>query len=258
MTKITREQIIEAIAHDRFLMFGQPKWTLGKNTCNTYEVFIDLMVAEDKQSVPAQAFIPIIEADEELTMRFGSWFLEKAFTSGAELMNNLGMDLNISINLLGFQANRPEFVERLKAMIDKTKIDCEHVQFELSEAQPLDQVGIANLNQIRDELGIKLVLGNFGTGFSTVDLLRHVSFDMLELSKSFTANITDSEREFKVAFAVLQLAHVLDITVCAKGVETAEQLELLEQAGFDKAQGFLIGRPMSMAELEVFVRKYAA
>ncbi len=258
MTKITRDQIIEAIAHDRFLMFGQPKWTLGKNTCNTYEVFIDLMVAEDQQRVPAQAFIPVIEADEELTMMFGSWFLEKAFTSGAQLMNNLQMDLNISINLLGFQANRPEFVDRLIKMIDQSGIDCSHVQFELSEAQPLNAVGIANLNRIREELGIKLVLGNFGTGFSTVDLLRHVPFDMLELSKAFTADITDSARELKVAIAILQLAHVLDITVCAKGVETAEQLELLEEAGFDKAQGFLIGRPMSMSDLEAFVRKYAA
>jgi EAL domain-containing protein (putative c-di-GMP-specific phosphodiesterase class I) len=191
-------------------------------------------------------------------MRFGTWFLEKAFTSGANLMRNLGMDLNISINILGFQANRPEFVDRVSEMIAKTNIKSSHVQFELSEAQPLDAVGIANLNRIHDELGINLVLGNFGTGYSTVDLLRHVPFDMLELSKSFTANITESERELKVTLAILQLAHVLDITVCAKGIETAEQLELLEEAGFYKAQGYLIGRPMPLSELEEFVRKYAA
>jgi EAL domain-containing protein (putative c-di-GMP-specific phosphodiesterase class I) len=65
------------------------------------------MIAEDQRQVPAQAFIPVIEADEELTMRFGAWFLEKAFTSGAHLMRDLGMDLNISINILAIQANRP-------------------------------------------------------------------------------------------------------------------------------------------------------
>jgi len=63
METITRDQILEALAQDRFLLFGQPKWTLGKNTCNTYEVFIDLMIAEDQRQVPAQAFIPVIEAD---------------------------------------------------------------------------------------------------------------------------------------------------------------------------------------------------
>ena len=107
-------------------------------------------------------------------------------------------------------------------------------------------------------MGISLVLGNFGMGYSTVDLLRHVPFDMLELSRSFTANITESERELKVILAILQMAHVLDITVCAKGIETAEQLELLEEAGFFKAQGYLIGRPMPLNELEQFVRKYAS
>ena len=258
MNKITRAEIIDALTNDRFLMFGQPKWTLGKNTCNTYEVFIDLMIAEDKERVPAQAFIPAIEADEELTMQFGCWYLEKAFSSGARLMKNLGMDLNISINILGFQANRPEFVDRVSSMMDKTGLSGKHVQFELSEAQPLDKVGIANLNRLHDEFGIKLVLGNFGTGYSSVELLRHVPFDMLELSKSFTADITESERALKVTLAILQLAHVLDITVCAKGIETAEQLELLEEAGFYKAQGYLIGRPMPLEDLETFVRKYAA
>ncbi len=258
MYKITRNEIIDALNNDRFLMFGQPKWTLGKNTCNTYEVFIDLMIAENNERVPAQDFIPVIESDEELTMRFGSWFLEKAFSSGAQLMKRLGMDLNISINILGFQANRPEFITKVQDMLVQTGLSGDHVQFELSEAQPLNQTGIKNLNQLHDELGIKLVLGNFGTGYSTVDLLRHVPFDMLELSKSFTSDITESERALKVTLAILQMARMLDITVCAKGIETAEQLELLEEAGFYKVQGYLIGRPMPLNELETFVRKYAA
>ncbi|MEA4889328.1 MAG: EAL domain-containing protein [Clostridiaceae bacterium] len=258
MTQITRQNIFDALAHDRFQLFGQPKWTFGKNTCNTYEVFIDLMIAENNERVPSQAFIPIIEADEELTMKFGSWFLEKAFASGAKLMDQLQMDLNISINILGFQANRPEFVDKVAAMLKKTGLDSHRVQFELSEAQPLNETGIANLIRLKDEFGIRLVLGNFGTGYSNVDLLRRIPFDMLELSRDFTARITEFERELKITVAVLQMAQVLDITVCAKGIETAEQMELLEEAGFYKGQGYLIGRPMPMDELEIFVRKYAA
>lgn len=258
MTVITRNQILDALAYDRFQLFGQPKWTLGKNSCNTYEVLIDLMIAENDEKIPAKDFLPVIESDEELTMRFGTWFLEKAFVSGARLMENLGMDLIISLNILGFQANRAEFPDRVQEMMEKSGITNRQLQFELSESQPLNEVGIANLNRIHDELGISLVLGNFGMGYSTVDLLRHVPFDMLELSRSFTANITESERELKVILAILQMAHVLDITVCAKGIETAEQLELLEEAGFFKAQGYLIGRPMPLSELEQFVRKYAS
>jgi len=257
MTEVAREQIYDALKNGRFRLFGQPKWTFGKNTCNTYEVFVDLMVSEDRENIPASEFMGVIESDPDLTMAFGDWFLEQAFLDGACLMARLGMDLHISINLLGFQANRPEFVDRVKCMLEKAGLPGKNIQFELSEAQPLNATGEANLIRLRDELGIPLVLGNFGTGYSTVDLLRRIPFDMLELSRDYTARITDYERDLKVAVAILQMAEVLNITVCAKGIETAEQMELLEEAGFFKGQGFLIGRPMPMDELEAFIRKYA-
>lgn len=257
MTQIAREQIIDALKNDRFRLFGQPKWTFGKNTCNTYEVFVDLMVSEDQENIPSSEFMPVIEADEELTTKFGDWFLECAFLDGARLMEKLGIDLHISINLLGFQVNRPEFVDRVMVMLDRVGIPGRNIQFELSEAQPLNDTGVANMIRLHGECQIPLVLGNFGTGYSNVDLLRRIPFDMLELSKEFTAGITDFERELKISVGILQMAQVLDITVCAKGIETAEQMELLEEAGFFKGQGFLIGRPMPMDELEEFVRKYA-
>lgn len=257
MTRVAKQQIEEALANDRFQLFGQPKWTFGRNTCNTYEVFVDLLVSEDQEHIMAPAFIPVIEADERLTMQFGAWFLEKTFKDCAQLMRSLDMDLTISINVLGFQVNRPEFVERVRLMMEKTGITAANVQFELSESQPLNATGVSNLNRLRDDLGIKLVLGNFGTGYSNINLLRSVPFDLIELGRDFTAGIVDSERDLAIAVAVLQLAQVLDIDVCAKGIETAEQMEMLEEAGFKMGQGYLIGRPMPMDELEDFVRKYA-
>lgn len=258
MATITKEQIINAMDNDRFRLFGQPKWTFGKNTCNTYEVFVDLMISENQENIRASEFMPIIETDADLTQRFGDWFLERAFTDGARLMANLEMDLHISINLLGFQANHPRFADRVQAQLDKEHVEGRHIQFELSEAQPLDEIGVANLLRLHNEMNIGLVLGNFGTGYSNIDLLRHIPFDMLELSKEFTAHITDNEHELKVAVAVMQMAQVLEIPVCAKGIETAEQMELIEEAGFYKGQGFLIGRPMPMDELEAYVRIYAS
>jgi diguanylate cyclase len=253
----TRDQILEALATNNFQLFAQPKWTFGKNTCNTYEVLVDLMISGDEHAISSPAFMPLIEADKELSLKFGDWLLRRAMQDGAELMAKLKMDLHISVNILGFQANRPDFFDRVKAMLQATGLPSTNIQFELSEAQPLNETGILNLNRLHDELQVPLILGNFGTGYSNVDLLRHVPFEMLELSKEFTAGITDFERELKITVAVLQMAQVLGITVCAKGIETAEQMELLEEAGFYKGQGYLIGRPMPMDELEAFVRRYA-
>jgi len=258
MSAITREMIYDALKNDRFRLFGQPKWTFGKNTCNTYEVFVDLLVSDERENLRAPDFMPVIEADTDLTLAFGDWFLEKAFRDGAELMSKLEMDLHISINLLAFQANHPKFADRVEAQLAKVNVAGRNLQFELSEAQPLNETGIANLIRLHDELHIPLVLGNFGTGYSNIDLLRRIPVDMLELSREFTADITEISHELKIVVGIVQMAKVLDITVCAKGIETAEQMELLEEAGFYKGQGYLIGRPMPMEELEAYVRKYAA
>jgi len=258
MSAITREMIYDALKNDRFRLFGQPKWTFGKNTCNTYEVFVDLLVSEDQENLRAPDFMPVIEADTDLTLAFGDWFLEKAFRDGAELMAKLEIDLHISINLLGFQANHPQFADSVATQLAKVNVAGRNIQFELSEAQPLDEIGIANLTRLHDDMNIPLVLGNFGTDYSNIDLLRKIPVDMLELSREFTADITEVSHELKIVVGILQMAQVLDITVCAKGIETAEQMEILEEAGFYKGQGYLIGRPMPMDELEAYVRKYAA
>jgi EAL domain-containing protein (putative c-di-GMP-specific phosphodiesterase class I) len=257
MTHISKEQILKALNNNEFQLFAQPKWTFGKNTCNTYEVLVDLMISGDEHAISSPEFMPLIESDRELSTRFGDWLLRQAMQDGAQLMAKLKMDLHISVNILGFQANRADFYDRVKSMLRETGLPPANIQLELSESQPLNETGITNLNRLHDELGVALVLGNFGTGYSTIDLLRRIPFDMLELSKEFTAGITDFERELKVTVAILQMAQVLGITVCAKGIETAEQMELLEEAGFYKGQGFLIGRPMPMDELEAYVRRYA-
>lgn len=257
MKQITRQQILDALDQDRFQLFGQPKWTFGRNTCQTYEVFVDLLISEEEERILPDAFMPVIEADEQLTMRFGSWFLEHAFADCANLMDQLNMALTISINIFGFQANRPEFIDQVQLMMNRFGLTADNIQFELSERQPLNDMGVRNLMRLREELNIRLVLGNFGMGFSTISLLRVIPFDLLELSRDFTSKIVSSERDLTIAVAILQFAQVLDIKVCAKGIETAEQMELLEEAGFTMGQGYLIGRPMPMDELSAFVRKYA-
>jgi EAL domain-containing protein (putative c-di-GMP-specific phosphodiesterase class I) len=257
MANLTREMIYDALDNNRFQLFGQPKWTFGQNTCDTYEVFADVLIGENGERYLPEEFLPIIELDPDLTVAFGSWFLEHAFRDVVRMTSELKLYLTLSINIFGYQADRPEFVDRVLEMAAITGIRLRNLQFELSERQPIGKTGIDNLNRLHDELGIRLVLDNFGKGYSNVDLLRSIPFDILELSREFTHDITKLEKELKIVVAIQQMAQVLDIAVCAKGIETAEQMELLEEAGFKMGQGFLIGRPMPMDELKEFVRKYA-
>jgi len=256
MANLTREQILDALDHDRFELYGQPKWTLGQYTCDTYEVYADVLIGPDKERYQPADYLPIIESDPELTISFGTWFLNRAFRDNVRLNAELDQELTLSISILGFQADRPEFVDRVIELAALTGMRLRNLQFELSEKQPIGSVGIENFKRLHDELGIRLALDNFGRGFSNIILLRYIPFKILQLSKEFVHEIDNLDKEFKIAVAIQQFAQVLDLTVCAKGVETAEQLELLDEVGFKMAQGYLIGRPMPMNELKDFIRTY--
>ncbi len=256
MAQLSKEQIFGALDHDLFEIYGQPKWTLGENTCDTYSVYADVLLCPECERSTPDDYLPVIESDPELTVAFGTWFLSRAFRENVKMNQELGRDLTLSISVLGFQADHPEFVDRVIELAALTGMSFNNLQFELSEKQPIGPTGIENLIRLHNELGIRLALDNFGRGFSNIILLRRIPFKIVQLSKEFISNIDNMENEFRIAVAIQQFAQVLDLTVCAKGVETPEQLELAHEIGFKMAQGFLIGRPMPMNELKSFIKTY--
>ena len=82
---MNRERILQLIRDDALELYGQPKWTFGKNTCNTYEVFAERIRQPDGESVPAQELIRTVEADVELTRIFYAWFMERAMEAAVRL-----------------------------------------------------------------------------------------------------------------------------------------------------------------------------
>ncbi|WP_346026279.1 EAL domain-containing protein [Beduinella massiliensis] len=252
-----RERILKLIEEDALELYGQPKWTFGKNTCNTYEVFAEKIRQPNGESVPARELIDAVEADEELTRLFYAWFMERAMQTAVRLTAETDSNVTLSINVLAAQANEPGFFDQVLATMEKTKMRPYKLQFELSEAQGLTRVGIENINRLHDEQGISMLLGNFGTGHSNIDLLREVHFDGLELDRSFASGVPDDEQTCKLLVAVAHFADTLDLFVCAKGIETDDQMEFFEQLNFLKGQGYMIGPPMPMDELRDYIKMYA-
>ena len=177
--------------------------------------------------------------------------------SACDLTEQTDSNVTLSMNLLPLYADRESFVDDVVAMLKKTGLKPQKMQFEVSEAQDLTERGIANLNALHDEHGIGLWLANFGTGHSNVDLLREVHFDGLELDKSYGALVPGHEQTCRLVVAILHMAHTLDLHVCAKGIENQDQFEFFEELGCFKGQGFLIGKPMDMAQMSDYIRKYA-
>lgn len=254
---MNHNRIADAILRGAFELYGQPKWTFGKNTCNTYEVLVEKLRMPDGSQMPAWPMLEIIEADEALTLLFSRWFLEAAMQSVIRLSEATNTNLTLSLNLLPFYAGSEEFLGHALGLMKRLEMNPKKIQFELSEAQNLTPLGVKNLNELHDEHGVGLWLANFGTGHANVDLLREVHFDGLELDRSYAALVPEHEQTCRLVVAIQHMAHTLDMEVCAKGIETQDQFEFFEELGCLKGQGFLIGKPMPMDEMETYVRDFA-
>ena len=252
-----KKMIRELIENNRLELYGQPKWTFGKNTCNTYELFVENMHTADGKTESAAPVLAQIEGDEELTLLFSRWHLQTAMQAVADLTNHTNSHVTLSLNLLPLYANQHNFTQEVLMLLETTGLHPHKLHFELSEAQSLTDRGVENLNLLHDGYGIGLLLANFGTEHSNVDLLREVHFDGLELDRSFAALVPEHDQTCRVIIAIIHMAHTLDMDVCAKGIENQAQFEFFEELDCAKGQGFLISMPMKLEELPEYIEKYA-
>lgn len=192
-----------------------------------------------------------------MTVLFSISLLWESVRQTMEISRRANTNLTLSLNLLPKFAEDVHFVEQVRACLAENGMEGKRLQFEISELQDLSPVGCEHLNTVRDTLGVSLVMSNFGTSHTNMPLLYQVHFDMLELDKSFAALAPDNELACKIVIAIQHMADTLDMTICAKGIETQDQFEFFEEIGAYKGQGALIGAPMSMEEMEAYAKMYA-
>ena len=249
--------ISEMILQNQMVLYGQPKWTFGKNTCNTYEMFVHQFRLKDGNMLPAWPILEIVERDDALTMLFSITLLWESVRKTMELSQKCNSNLTLSLNLLPRFAESANFVDEVKNCLAECGMEAKRLQFELSELQTLSAEGCQNLNILHDEVGVHLVMGNFGTASTNIPLLYRVHFDSLELEKSITAQIPENDAVCRAAIAIQHMADTLGIKMCVKGIETQEQFEFFEEIDTFKGQGTLIGGQMTLEELETYIRQYA-
>ncbi len=249
--------ISDMILNEAMVLYGQPKWTFGKNTCNTYEVFVSYFKNKDGYLLPSWPILEVIERDEALTILFSISLLWQAVRKTKEMSDRDNTNLTLSLNLLPKFAESENFVDQVRNCLEQTGLEAKRLQFELSELQDLNEQGVRNLNAVHDDLGVGLVMGNFGTRSTNVPLLQKVHFDMLELDRSYAASIPEDAATCKVVIAIQHMADTLDMHLCAKGIDDQDKFEFFEEIGAFKGQGALIGNPMTMDEMEEYVKLYA-
>jgi diguanylate cyclase (GGDEF)-like protein/PAS domain S-box-containing protein len=199
--------------------------------------------------IPPARFIPIAEEVGFIT-ELGAWTLEHACRQLAD-WDAMGFRMpRLAVNLSVRQLERPDLVEDIVATVERTGVEPDRLELEVTESMLMrqtDQV-IANLNALR-AMDITIAVDDFGSGFSSLAYLKRLPIHRLKIDKSFVDQLTTDDNDDAIARAIIALGRGLGLEVIAEGVETQAQADFLRHEGCTQAQGYLYGKPMSADQL---------
>ena len=225
-----------AIRNDEFVMHYQPKVQAASGAIIGFEALIRWPQADGATISPSQ-FIPIAEETGRIDP-IGAWAIRQV---AAELQRWTGLgfaDVPIAVNVSALQFRREDVARCLGAAVDAARIEPAMLEVELTESGVMSNPAqaIETLHQIH-ALGMTIAIDDFGTGYSSLAYLKRFPIDKLKIDASFVRDIATDPSDAAIVLAIIGLAHVLELTVIAEGVETREQVDFLVAHGCDELQG---------------------
>ena len=212
-----------------------------------YEALVRWTHPERGAVSPAE-FIRLAE-ETSLIVPIGEYVLERVCDMLVELRRRGRKPLPfIAMNLSARQLEVPDLVERILAHLRRRDLPPDRLKLEITESLVIDHVRVADLLARCHAAGMHVALDDFGTGYSNLGPLLTLNFDQIKLDGSFVKAL-GRPRGVAVVGVVVAMAKALDCNLIAEGVETPEQREILHKLGCRYAQGWLVGRPMALADV---------
>ena len=208
--------------------------------------------------VSPMEFIPVAE-EAGIIAELGEWALREAARQiAAWRRGGVGVP-RVAVNLSARQFHAPDLVERVARILAEAGVPSEWIELEITESTAMqDPAGAVRMLQRLRQRGLEVAMDDFGTGHSSLAMLRTLPIDGLKLDRSFVQHLPASGSDAAVAAAVVTLARQLGLAVVAEGVETPAQRAFLADLGCDRLQGFLFARPLPAAEFESWLSRHAA
>ena len=248
------QALIQALDLDQFVLHYQPRVDASTGQMVSMEALIRWNHPEHGVISPLE-FIPIAETSG-LILRIGERVMDIACAQIAAWQRKNIALVPVSINVSARQFQVGDLHTKLKACLEKHEVDAQFLEVEITESAMMGEGSsvMAELVAIRT-LGIELLVDDFGTGYSSLSQLQRLDMDVLKVDRVFTEELgrsIEGEIFFK---AIVSMAHALDMRVVAEGVETSEQLRILQALNCDEIQGYLVSRPVPPEQMAGLMRK---
>lgn len=246
---ITAQMISQGIANNEFHLVYQPLSAAVDGSLAGFEALMRWDSAILGPVSPEQ-FIRAAENDNCIVELWNN-LLSTIAADWGTLGGMAPASMHIAINLSPCQLSDTNLSNSFSQWLLENDIDGSQIHIEITESAIFenDQTVTENLFSLR-EMGIMIWMDDFGTGFSSLRHLRDLPISGLKIDKSFIADIESSLADFRIVSAIVAMANSLGLKVVGEGVETSNQLQILTQLGCNYLQGYLIGHPSRLDEVE--------
>jgi diguanylate cyclase (GGDEF)-like protein/PAS domain S-box-containing protein len=244
----------EALEKQEFILHYQPKVNVQTGKMIGVEALIRWQKSDGVLVYP-NAFIQIAE-ETGLIVQIGERVIREACIHCKKWHDEGLTDLTVSVNISALQFHKQNLEELIATILMETGLPPHALELELTESTVMKSPEEATLVlKNLKSLGINISIDDFGTGFSSLSYLRHFPIDILKIDKSFLKNLEQEHANAMISKAVISLAHSLNLKVVAEGVEDNGQLSFLNQEQCDFAQGYYISRPLSLEDLNEYIKR---
>lgn len=249
-----KNRILRGLDHREFILHYQPAITLETGQAATLEVLLRWQEKHSTMHLP-MTFIPFAE-ESDLIYSIGEWTLLQACKQLKSWQDQGIFPGRISLNLSPRQLAEDRFVELVKSIVGLVDIDPNLLEFEIAEKTINKDISntIRRLNELA-KMGVHLSIDDFGTGYSSTAYLQCLPIDKLKIDRSYVGALKSDNQAAEITRDIISLAHTLDLTAVAEGVETQEQLIYLTECGCDQIQGFLLCKPQSSTDMSNYLGK---
>ena len=232
-----------AIPGGQLLLYLQPRASAVTGELVGFEALVRWQHPE-LGLVSPQRFIPLAE-ESHLIVEVGNWVAATTCETLARWRSTGKKIVPVSINVSARQLREPEFRIQLQAQMQKHGIHASEIAIELTESVMIgDSDEIQNELRLLADMGLELMIDDFGTGYSSFARLQSLNVDVLKIDQSFVRNLSAGGEGILLCQAMTQMGKTLGLTLVAEGVETTEQLQILQLMGCDEIQGFIASPPV--------------
>ena len=245
-----------AIREKQFKVYFQPKYNITGNTpvLSSAEALIRWLHPE-LGFIRPDLFVPLFE-ENGLIQQLDRYVWQETAEQMKRWHDTFGISVPISVNVSRVDINAPDMSDFIISLVERNGIPKRDYLLEITESAYTDNSNqiIAVVNNLREK-GFRVEMDDFGSGYSSLNMLTTLPIDALKLDRAFINNIAPKNKEMRMVELILEIAEFLKVPVIAEGVETKEQYELLKAAGCDVIQGYYFSRPVPPEEFSKLIEK---